>query len=207
MRRPPFLKDKKNLAILLLSLTTIGGMGNSGKTEELNAVKSDIEQMTLTIEDLETQLKEVQSENETLKTDTKKAEAALEAFKDENESFIQAGKAAKKQEEAKVEAERKAKVEAEQKAAEEAARVEAEKAAVAQAEEAARVEAEKQAVAQQTAAPAAQVGFASAPVAPAEDVYYKNCSIARASGAAPLYAGNPGYGAHLDRDGDGVACE
>jgi cytoskeletal protein RodZ len=42
---------------------------------------------------------------------------------------------------------------------------------------------------------------------PAEDVYYENCDEARAAGDAPLYAGDPGYGAHLDRDGDGVACE
>jgi hypothetical protein len=38
-------------------------------------------------------------------------------------------------------------------------------------------------------------------------VYYKNCSEARAAGAAPLYAGEPGYSSRLDRDGDGVACE
>jgi len=37
--------------------------------------------------------------------------------------------------------------------------------------------------------------------------YYKNCIEARAAGAAPLYTGQPGYGSHLDRDGDGVACE
>jgi hypothetical protein len=38
-------------------------------------------------------------------------------------------------------------------------------------------------------------------------VYYSNCSEARAAGAAPLYTGQPGYGSHLDRDGDGDACE
>lgn len=38
-------------------------------------------------------------------------------------------------------------------------------------------------------------------------VYYENCDAARAAGAAPVYAGDPGYGSHLDRDGDGVACE
>lgn len=37
--------------------------------------------------------------------------------------------------------------------------------------------------------------------------YYANCSEARAAGAAPVYAGEPGYGPHLDRDGDGVGCE
>ncbi|MFF7891515.1 excalibur calcium-binding domain-containing protein [Streptomyces sp. NPDC007907] len=42
---------------------------------------------------------------------------------------------------------------------------------------------------------------------PAADVYYENCDEARAAGAAPVFAGDPGYGPHLDRDGDGVACE
>lgn len=38
-------------------------------------------------------------------------------------------------------------------------------------------------------------------------VYYANCDAARRNGAAPVYRGEPGYGSHLDRDGDGVACE
>ncbi|MEU0082555.1 excalibur calcium-binding domain-containing protein [Streptomyces sp. NPDC006274] len=37
--------------------------------------------------------------------------------------------------------------------------------------------------------------------------YYANCTAARAAGAAPVRAGDPGYGRHLDRDGDGVGCE
>jgi hypothetical protein len=37
--------------------------------------------------------------------------------------------------------------------------------------------------------------------------YYANCTAVRAAGAAPIRAGDPGYGRHLDRDGDGVACE
>lgn len=37
--------------------------------------------------------------------------------------------------------------------------------------------------------------------------YYANCSAARAAGAAPIRAGDPGYARHLDRDGDGIACE
>lgn len=36
---------------------------------------------------------------------------------------------------------------------------------------------------------------------------FTNCAAARAAGAAPLYRGQPGYQAKLDRDGDGVACE
>jgi len=38
-------------------------------------------------------------------------------------------------------------------------------------------------------------------------VYYKNCDAARAAGAAPVHAGDPGYAKHLDRDGDGIGCE
>lgn len=34
---------------------------------------------------------------------------------------------------------------------------------------------------------------------------FANCSAARAAGAAPVRVGDPGYGRHLDRDGDG--CE
>ncbi|WP_329291975.1 excalibur calcium-binding domain-containing protein [Streptomyces pseudovenezuelae] len=43
--------------------------------------------------------------------------------------------------------------------------------------------------------------------APDPDVYYENCDEARAAGDAPLHRGDPGYAPHLDRDGDGVACE
>lgn len=46
---------------------------------------------------------------------------------------------------------------------------------------------------------------APAPVSPAP--YYANCAAVRAAGAAPIYVGQPGYGSHLDRDGDGIGCE
>jgi hypothetical protein len=45
------------------------------------------------------------------------------------------------------------------------------------------------------------------PPPPPDEVYYANCAEARAAGAAPLYAGEPGYRPALDRDHDGVACE
>ena len=38
-------------------------------------------------------------------------------------------------------------------------------------------------------------------------VYYPNCDAARRAGVTPIYRGQPGYGTHLDRDGDGKACE
>ncbi|HET7605751.1 MAG TPA: excalibur calcium-binding domain-containing protein [Sphingomicrobium sp.] len=36
---------------------------------------------------------------------------------------------------------------------------------------------------------------------------FRNCSEARAAGAAPVRAGDAGYSRKLDRDGDGVGCE
>ena len=46
-----------------------------------------------------------------------------------------------------------------------------------------------------------------APAPQQQDVYYQNCTAARAAGAAPIYQGQPGYRSQLDRDHDGVACE
>ncbi len=57
-------------------------------------------------------------------------------------------------------------------------------------------------------APPAPIPRAAVPAEPrGGPAYYKNCDAARAAGAAPLYAGEPGYRAGLDRDSDGVACE
>lgn len=53
--------------------------------------------------------------------------------------------------------------------------------------------------------PAPQV--VSPPVELPSPAYYSSCAAARGAGAAPLYAGEPGYRGGLDRDGDGVACE
>lgn len=52
-------------------------------------------------------------------------------------------------------------------------------------------------------APALQVPAQQAPAT----AVFASCAEARAAGAAPLYAGSPGYSSKLDRDGDGVACE
>ncbi|MFC5337009.1 excalibur calcium-binding domain-containing protein [Leucobacter denitrificans] len=48
---------------------------------------------------------------------------------------------------------------------------------------------------------------APAPAAPSAPSYFANCTAARAAGAAPVRSGDPGYGRHLDRDGDGIGCE
>ncbi|MEV7571462.1 excalibur calcium-binding domain-containing protein [Pseudarthrobacter sp. NPDC089323] len=98
-----------------------------------------------------------------------------------------------------------------QKAAAEKAAADAPAAAQAAAEQAARDAAARQAV--PVPAPAAPVAPApapapAAPVAPAPAaVYYANCAAAKAAGAAPLYAGQPGYRPAMDGDSDGVACE
>ena len=49
----------------------------------------------------------------------------------------------------------------------------------------------------------AQPAPAPAPV----EVYYQNCDAVRAAGAAPIYAGQPGYAPRLDRDKDGIGCD
>ena len=70
-----------------------------------------------------------------------------------------------------------------------------------QAEAAAQAQAQADAQAAQAQAQAQQQQDAAA------NVYYQNCTAARAAGAAPIYQGQPGYRAALDRDHDGVACE
>jgi hypothetical protein len=35
---------------------------------------------------------------------------------------------------------------------------------------------------------------------------FANCDAAREAGRAPIFRGEPGYGPHLDPDGDGFAC-
>jgi beta-lactam-binding protein with PASTA domain len=103
------------------------------------------------------------------------------------------------------------------KAAAEKAAAEAAAAAKAAADKAAADQAASKLAAEQAAQQAAKpapVAPAPAPApavkAPAQapaSVYYANCTAARQAGAAPVYAGTPGYGKHLDRDGDGIGCD
>ncbi|MET4589740.1 excalibur calcium-binding domain-containing protein [Arthrobacter sp. 754] len=71
----------------------------------------------------------------------------------------------------------------------------------------------QQMAAQKAAEAAAQQAAQQAAVKPAPvvqapaEVYYANCTAAKAAGAAPVYAGTPGYGTHLDRDRDGIGCD
>ncbi|MCM3659956.1 DUF1524 domain-containing protein [Georgenia satyanarayanai] len=57
------------------------------------------------------------------------------------------------------------------------------------------------------AAPEVTAPAPGMPAAPGDDIPYASCREARAAGAAPVRVGDPGYGHHLDGDGDGVGCE
>jgi micrococcal nuclease len=61
-----------------------------------------------------------------------------------------------------------------------------------------------------TRAPAAKPAASAKPKPtrlPVVEVYYANCTEARAAGAAPMHKGDPGYREEMDRDRDGIACE
>jgi micrococcal nuclease len=60
---------------------------------------------------------------------------------------------------------------------------------------------------QKTAAAKRKTVTTAPPAHAGGSTYYKNCSAARAAGAAPLHTGDPGYSSKLDRDHDGIACE
>lgn len=70
-----------------------------------------------------------------------------------------------------------------------------------------RIAAVDQAIAQKEAQIAAEQAAKEVPAPAAPATSYHNCAAARAAGAAPIYRGEPGYAPHLDKDGDGVACE
>ncbi|MHB9781565.1 excalibur calcium-binding domain-containing protein [Streptococcus sp. 10F2] len=127
-------------------------------------------------------------------SEKQKAEEAQKKAKEKQQAEQAAKEAAEKEAQlaAQQEAERQAQLAAQQEA-ERQAQLAAQQEAERQAQLAAQQEAERQAQL------AAQQETASS--------YYPNCSAARAAGAAPVYSGQPGYGRHLDRDGDGIGCE
>ncbi|MCY1248741.1 Excalibur calcium-binding domain protein [compost metagenome] len=57
------------------------------------------------------------------------------------------------------------------------------------------------------AAPAAPVAPPAPAVQAPAQAYYASCADAKAAGVAPIYSGQPGYRAGLDRDNDGTACD
>jgi hypothetical protein len=57
------------------------------------------------------------------------------------------------------------------------------------------------------AAKGALITWAIIAAVPAEAQSFRNCDAVRAAGRAPILRGEPGFGAHLDRDDDGIGCE
>lgn len=120
----------------------------------------------------------------------------------------------KKQEEQKAKEEAQAKAAEEKRKQEEAARVAEEKRVAEQKQKEQEVlQAKQQAEAEQARKEAEEKAQAEAEAQAQQQqqqtqtVYFKNCTEARAAGAAPVYQGQPGYAKHLDRDGDGVGCD
>jgi hypothetical protein len=46
----------------------------------------------------------------------------------------------------------------------------------------------------------------TAPSVVVSGIYFGKCADALAAGRAVIFRDQPGYGAHLDPDGDGIAC-
>ncbi|MEC2713155.1 excalibur calcium-binding domain-containing protein [Bacillus cereus] len=134
------------------------------------------------------------------KQEDEKRQADEQARKQQEEQKRQADEQARKQqEEQKRQADEQARKQQEEqkRLADEQARKQQEE-QKRQADEQARKQQEEQKAQQAQTQPAS--GNTSS-------AYYKNCAAVRAAGKAPLYKGQPGYDSHLDRDGDGVACE
>lgn len=156
--------------------------------EQLEQKSKRIEKLEKELEKSETVMKEAEKIiEEKQKEEKSKKEAEEKAKKEVEKKAKEEKERLEKEQKAKEEAEKKAKEEAEKKAREQA-RIEAEK----KAQEQARIEREQEAQRQREQK---------------NNISYKNCTAVREAGAAPIYRGDPGYGKHLDRDGDGIGCE
>ncbi len=145
------------------------------------------------------ELEKKEADEKAQKQEDEKRQAEEQARKQEDEKRQADEQARKQQEEQKRHADeqtRKQQEEQKRQADEQARKQQEEQKR--QADEQARKQQEEQKT-QQTQTQPASGNTSSA--------YYKNCAAVRAAGKAPLYKGQPGYASHLDRDGDGVACE
>ncbi|PEL65911.1 excalibur calcium-binding domain-containing protein [Bacillus wiedmannii] len=137
--------------------------------------------------------------NNAEKKDDKKKEADEKTQKQEDEKRLADEQARKQEDEKRLADEQARKQQEEQKRqADEQARKQQEE-QKRQADEQARKQQEEQKKAQQAQTQPATSNNSN--------VTYKNCTEVKKAGKAPIHKGQPGYGSHLDRDGDGVACE
>ena len=225
---------KKTLTLVVLAglmLTGCGGQKTAAPTESTTAVAEVTDTVTvpgvmsLTLDKAEDQLKDLGLKVEAEDTVDGKmiiSEKNWQVMSQDSAEGAQVAKgstvklgvkslekiAAEKAAADKVAAEKAAaeKAAADKAAADKAAadKAVADKAAADAAAAAAAKAAAEQAAAQQAVPqpPVQQV----VPQAPAA-AYYANCTDAKAAGAAPIYSGQPGYRAGLDRDNDGIACD
>ncbi|EEL65342.1 Excalibur domain protein [Bacillus cereus F65185] len=144
------------------------------------------------------ELEKKEADEKTQKQEDEKRLAEEQARKQEDEKR-QADEQARKQEDEKRQADEQARKQQEEqkRQADEQARKQQEE-QKRQADEQARKQQEEQKAQQAQTQPAN---------GNTDSAYYKNCAAVRAAGKAPLHKGQPGYSSHLDRDGDGIACE
>ncbi|HFJ9479204.1 excalibur calcium-binding domain-containing protein [Bacillus cereus] len=145
------------------------------------------------------ELEKKEADEKTQKQEDEKRLAEEQARKQEDEKRQADEQARKQQEEQKRQADEQARKQQEEqkRQADEPARKQQEE-QKRQADEQARKQQEEQKAQQAQTQPAN---------GNTDSAYYKNCAAVRAAGKAPLHKGQPGYSSHLDRDGDGIACE
>ncbi|PGQ45023.1 excalibur calcium-binding domain-containing protein [Bacillus thuringiensis] len=185
------------LFVIFVALSGISAPSSEKTTATNTKVASNNEEQKDSEQKKELEKKE--ADEKTQKQEDEKRQAEEQARKQEDEKRQAEEQARKQQEEQKRLADeqaRKQQEEQKRQADEQARKQQGEQKR--QADEQARKQQEEQ-KAQQTQTQPASGNTSSA--------YYKNCAAVRAAGKAPLHKGQPGYDSHLDRDGDGVACE
>ncbi|MEC3248413.1 excalibur calcium-binding domain-containing protein [Bacillus cereus] len=185
------------LFVIFVALSGISDPSSEKTTATSTKVASNNEEPKDSEQKKELEKKE--ADEKTQKQEDEKRLAEEQARKQEDEKRQADEQARKQQEEQKRQADEQARKQQEEqkRQADEQARKQQEE-QKRQADEQARKQQEEQKAQQAQTQPAS--GNTSS-------AYYKNCAAVRAAGKAPLYKGQPGYDSHLDRDGDGVACE
>lgn len=185
------------ISLLLTGFSVFKHLESSNYQQQLQTTQTILTQLSQEHGQLETQFQNLKNDFDT--------------YKKENDTYITLGKDAEKiEKEQKALAQQLSKEQEDIKTAtkkleEEKANLQKEKEALQQERNTLLAEKEQLQQAQAASTPV-QSGFVTA--APAQaSAYYPNCSAARAAGAAPVRLGDPGYGRHLDRDGDGIGCE
>ncbi|HDR8191666.1 excalibur calcium-binding domain-containing protein [Bacillus cereus] len=185
------------LFVIFVALSGISDPSSEKTTATSTKVASNNEEPKDSEQKKELEKKE--ADEKTQKQEDEKRLAEEQARKQEDEKRQADEQARKQQEEQKRQADEQARKQQEEqkRQADEQARKQQEE-QKRQADEQARKQQEEQKTQQAQTQPAS--GNTSS-------AYYKNCAAVRAARKAPLYKGQPGYDSHLDRDGDGVACE